>query len=268
MGKKVDCSCGGSNENCVLCGGLGEYTTGTSGNWMGTPNRKKKSKQDVRPDLLPLIDKFGSPKEKADVQTELAVRVDGQEARCPNVHCDFRGSRDEVYRHMQWSHPASQRLSAERSNKSECRDRMQCPLCDEHLYRAEFLIHLRDKHRTTWEAVKQITQSTSARNLSGAESSYKVNCTLCAAAVPLRETNLHLKIQHTTEIEHLRRLGPKKEHKARNPPSKKNPKSKGVVERTQEDILEAHRGMGFVIRESGRYGSHPLHDKHDDESMP
>jgi hypothetical protein len=32
------------------------------------------------------------------------------------------------------------------------------------------------------------------------------------------------------------------------------------------DEWEAHRQMGFVVRENGRYGSHPLHDRFDDES--
>lgn len=268
MGKKVDCSCGGSNENCALCGGLGEYTTGSSGYWMGTPKRKRKFKQDVRPDLLPLIEKSGCSEEKADAQAESAVRVDGQKATCHYQKCGFTGSRDEVYRHVQSNHPPSERASSERTNGSVCRDRMQCPLCDEHLYRAEFLIHLRDKHRTTWAALEQIMQSTSARNLSGAESSYKVKCILCTADVPLRETDFHLKFQHATEIEHLRRLARKEGHKAGNPSHEKCPLSKGVVERTRQDTLEAHRYMGFVARENGRYGSHPLHDKHDDESMP
>ena len=34
------------------------------------------------------------------------------------------------------------------------------------------------------------------------------------------------------------------------------------------DQREAHRQMGFVVRENGRYGSHPLHDRFDDESEP
>lgn len=34
------------------------------------------------------------------------------------------------------------------------------------------------------------------------------------------------------------------------------------------DKREAHRQMGFVVRENGRYGSHPLHDRFDDESEP
>lgn len=266
MGKSVDCSCGGSNENCALCGGLGEYTI-RFGERLRAPKRKQ-PKKDSSPDLLPLIDKLGSPKEKADARIKLSVRVDGQGAICPHSYCDFRGSRDEVYRHMQGSHPNSERPTANRYKELECRKQMQCPLCDATLNRADFFIHLRDKHNTAWETVEQITQRTSVRGLSGAESSYKVQCPLCATAVPLRGINSHLASRHATEIEHLRRLVRKKEHKTGNRSPEKLFKSKSVVQRTQEDTLEAHRGLGFVIREHGRYGSHPLHDKHDDESMP
>jgi hypothetical protein len=35
-----------------------------------------------------------------------------------------------------------------------------------------------------------------------------------------------------------------------------------------EDVREAHRNMGFPARETGRYGSHALHDQYDDEAMP
>jgi hypothetical protein len=39
--------------------------------------------------------------------------------------------------------------------------------------------------------------------------------------------------------------------------------------RTQTiDYMDANRGMGFFARENGRYGSHPLHDRFDDESGP
>lgn len=34
------------------------------------------------------------------------------------------------------------------------------------------------------------------------------------------------------------------------------------------DRMEANRGMGFFARENGRFGSHPLHDRFDDESGP
>ena len=34
------------------------------------------------------------------------------------------------------------------------------------------------------------------------------------------------------------------------------------------DRMDATRGMGFVVRESGRYGSHPIYDSCDDESGP
>jgi hypothetical protein len=261
MGEKVDCSCGGSNENCVLCGGLGEYTI-RFGRLLGAP-KLKKLKRNVRPDLLPLIDKFGDFREKADARIKLAVRVDGQEAKCPHRLCDFRGSRDEVYRHMQWSHP-----NAERSNESVLRDRMECPLCDAKLNRADFTMHLRGKHRTTWEAVEQLAQSTTAWDLSIVQSSRKMECALCSMGVPMKDIEMHYESRHSTNIDHLRALVPSKESKAGNPSPEKSPKSDGVVERTQEDTLEAHRYMGYVVREHGRYGSHPLHDKHDDESMP
>jgi hypothetical protein len=34
------------------------------------------------------------------------------------------------------------------------------------------------------------------------------------------------------------------------------------------DLREAHRHMGFFARDNGRFGSHPLHDRFDDESEP
>jgi hypothetical protein len=34
------------------------------------------------------------------------------------------------------------------------------------------------------------------------------------------------------------------------------------------DRMEPNRGMGFFARENGRFGSHPLHDRFDDESGP
>lgn len=35
-----------------------------------------------------------------------------------------------------------------------------------------------------------------------------------------------------------------------------------------EDLKDATRGMGFFSRENGRIGSHPLHDRFDDEGHP
>jgi hypothetical protein len=34
------------------------------------------------------------------------------------------------------------------------------------------------------------------------------------------------------------------------------------------DPMDANRGMGAFARENGRFGSHALHDRFDDESMP
>ena len=268
MGKKVDCSCGGSNENCVHCGGLGEYTIGSVG---GTKRqRTKKQKQNPSLDLLPLVGKFGDPKQKNDAQIKMAVRLGGgQEVVCPHRQCDFRGSRDELSRHLRSKHSDSERPLDGKDNQPECIEWMRCPLCEAHLHRGGFILHLKLNHKTTWEAVEQFACNASVGSShSVAPPHCSVECTLCGKTIPIEDVELHLDLQHATDTAHLSKLLVTREHKLAVQFNEQQPQFLGVAERNQQDTLEAHRYMGFVIREHGRFGSHPLHDKHDDESIP
>jgi hypothetical protein len=124
-------------------------------------------------------------------------------------------------------------------------------------------------HRTTWDAVEQFACSASGGSShSVAPPHCSVECTLCGKTIPIEDVELHLDLQHATDMAHLSKLTVTREHKLAVQFKGQQTQYLGVAERNQQDTLEAHRYMGFVIRERGRYGSHPLHDKHYDESMP
>jgi hypothetical protein len=96
-----------------------------------------------------------------------------------------------------------------------------------------------------------------------------VPCPICRARI--KPTNL---AKHVKTVHHLADQCIKSQHRQQNRVSQAS-NSEDVESHSAQirampdyDPRDAHRGMGFVIREEGRYGSHALHDRFDDESEP
>jgi hypothetical protein len=288
-GIKMPCPCGGANENCIRCAGLGEYSPHGGGKYfplnahqisLRGKGKKKQKKEEKGPDILPLLAKSGSPREKARAQNKLAARSALQQVSCRI--CEFRGSRDELYRHMESKHSsAAGRPKALNPADIVLIEYMRCPLCEDHIHRTEFEAHLRARHRTDWGTVEQFVQGAQPKNPLARPAVKPIICTFCEQKVPPQDIDLHLDLQHQTNMGILLKLlstgtGAAKNSSVRARAEREKEirdatqrsKSKGVAELSGQDTLEAHRYMGFVVRENGRYGSHPLHDKHDDESKP
>lgn len=263
----MNCSCGGENENCIYCGGLGEYSAKK-----GTIIRRSKAKKSV-PNTLPLVCKLGSPRDKAKAQSQLVARVALPLENCPI--CGFQGTRDQLYKHKRDNHPT--RPDAHFQTPLE---RMRCPFCEAPFMRVDWESHMGKIHNAAWDVLERL-RATDLDGLINLPKMQRVNCPLCDSRPPAQDVYLHLEVQHRIDEKSLRGLiysGAKAEPTSKGltlgkgregrGSSKQDMPTTGVVETTREDTLEAHRQMGFVIRERGRYGSHPLHDRHDDESTP
>jgi hypothetical protein len=260
----MNCSCGGENENCIYCGGLGEYSAKK-----GTTIRRAKAKKDA-PDTLPLVGKLGSLREKAKAQGRLAARVALPLENCPI--CGFQGTRDQLYKHKRDSHLARPEVRIQTPL-----ERMRCPFCEAPLLRVDYEVHLDKIHNAAWDVLERL-RTTDLDGLFNLPKMQRVRCPLCDSSPPAQDVYLHLELQHRITERSLRGLiysGTKADSygkgltrgKRKGSTNQAMPNT-GVVELTSEDTSEAHRQMGFVIREYGRYGSHPLHDRHDDESTP
>ena len=259
----MNCSCGGENEHCIYCGGLGEVKRRKTS--LPTIRARKSKREDTN--LLPLLGKLGAPTERAEAKAESATS-----GRVPSVNCrrcSFVGTRDQLYKHIRDHHPA-----IPDEPMPTLREGMHCPLCEAPVRRAEFELHLRNVHSTDWNALERMIHS-------GLKSLYRPPCSLCECKPSFVDMYLHFDVKHHISESNLRKLlssgvsaNPRRKRsqtgRVENPESLNHRRSAGpvVAELNREDTLEAHRQMGFVIRENGRYGSHPLHDRHDDESIP
>jgi hypothetical protein len=235
------CTCGGENENCIYCAGFGE--------------------KNDRMALVP----YSRPNTAGKKKAMKPVRISEVE-KCPK--CKFMGTKDEINKHSRYEHPKNpdERLLT-------LREEMRCPLCEDKIHRAQFELHLAQNHKTTWRALEALTNA-QIRSLRHLPSTPSYQCPLCDQKPHITQVLIHLDSQHHVSESSLREFvakgaSPNPEgNDARNGRMRPRGHVNESVEVNGEDKLEAHRYMGYVIRESGKYGSHPLHDRHDDESMP
>lgn len=119
-----------------------------------------------------------------------------------------------------------------------------------------------------------------------APSSLYFICPLCQGRVLKTRLNKHLKKAHSRVPRaqlakaqtKLARPNPKSPRQAASKNSASHPEEQGIRATVKfvsdlpswqrHDEMDANRGMGHFARDNGRFGSHALHDRFDDESAP
>lgn len=230
------CSCGGSNENCYKCSGIGFIHGSEEGASVSIPIRRRTAF-----DLSGLLRRFGLRKAQKTAERQAAKLL----IKCDR--CGFRALPNELALHKETAHqkaparPPSSAISVpsqpgggnkpRRPDEKFSSNRQQhvvpssnrsavCPICRSRMKPTNLKKHLRKVHKHL------------------------------AGPVPFSLSRKSKRSQVTQQRD--RRFESSRE---------KNDWQ--IV-----DEREAHRQMGFVARENGRYGSHPLHDRFDDESEP
>jgi hypothetical protein len=239
------CSCAGSNPNCSKCGGLGSYLPRTE---------------------FPMIKRTGRRRQGIASPTSSRRSIGHRAVPAPKV----KSPKDS----------ASQPLS-DTSNRT-----MTCPLCELRLERAEFLSHLESVHRTTWKLAEKSLDDAyhgtafTFQTYANEKRKLRIVCPFCQSPFSQGKIGQHLESAHQIgPIRFVKELPQSKQSKRslRSAPSpmqkvESPPKSADVAHRVSqtgsEDSQDANRYIGFFARENGRYGSHPLHDRYDDESVP
>jgi hypothetical protein len=238
----------GSNENCFRCGGLGTYAPRSG--FSGARIESKKGS-------LPTVSRQ-PPNHSSREPTQ---SKDPSKTKCGR--CIFRGSPEQVKTHFDRFHRREFVMPRRYIT-------VPCPKCNLKIRASRLQRHIRRAHSPVSEVHKKPTESGSRR---------LVLCPECCCKV--LESNL---------LKHLRRVHSvgwaahvaKSDSPYPAPPSRSSaPSSKPSTVRTtrseerfatskrhneKDDLRDAHRLMGFIARESGRFGSHPLHDRFDDES--
>ncbi|MGA3125099.1 MAG: hypothetical protein ABSD13_00165 [Candidatus Korobacteraceae bacterium] len=94
-----------------------------------------------------------------------------------------------------------------------------------------------------------------------------VPCPICKARIKPTKLAKHVKTVHHLVDQRMKLQQHNRAGQATNSEEVES-HSEQIRSVPDYDPRDAHRGVGFVIREEGRYGSHALHDRFDDESEP
>ncbi len=239
------CSCAGSNENCFRCAGLGTYELQPSSFVPRRPRRGAAS----RSRAIPARSKNRSPIQGA---------VDANPMKCPR--CIFRGSAEEMKRH-------SEKFHLDEFWRRAARPTVRCPKCSVTIRASKLNKHLRKVH----------SEGNVARAADAPAAGILVRCPKCPNKV--RSVNLEKHLRRVHDIGWAAYANGAASEKTKAVRGKSTIPKKRLYSSTEgsssatpsnqlerDDLRDAHRTMGFVARESGRFGSHPLHDRFDDES--
>lgn len=280
MEKSKPCTCGGANKKCYRCSGTGViYPT------IQAPPYRVAKRKSRAVDLLPLVRKYGSESDrKAAEARTLAYMI-----TCDR--CRYRGLPEEVRQHKTIAHPEkpeiTTRLDAahvaiwhvreeQKAPHSKAVSREQRTRKSRKLARFYSDQQPRGDEKLRGQAIASglIKPAISKAAPAKAASEDKIKrrsicCPLCRAT--MKRINLEkplARVHHSTgKGQQKPKVGTLEEDHAesyaRFPELLDHFNDLQIV-----DEREAHRQMGFVIKENGRYGSHPLHDRFDDESEP
>lgn len=222
------CTCGGSNENCYRCSGTGIIQRHLEAVPPSNPVRRWKVF-----DLSGLLRRFGTKKAKQAAERSAVSRM----IQCDR--CKFRGLPEAVKSHKLATH-----TSKENPHRTAIIDSVAPP-------------------KRNRNSSAQIATASRSRN-------HFVRCAICRSSVKAINFRKHMSKVHgfTTGPVPSSFIG-RSRRKGREQRVNRTSKAPAAVDDLQIiDQREAHRQMGFVVRENGRYGSHPLHDRFDDESEP
>jgi len=222
------CTCGGSNENCYRCSGTGIIQRRVD--TVPPPNQTRRRKMF---DLSGLLRRFGTKKAKQAAERGAASRM----IQCDR--CKFRGLPEAVKSHKQAAHASK-----------------------ENPRRTAIIDTIAPSKRNRNSRV-QITTASRSRD-------HFLICAICSSSVKATNFRKHMSKVHgfTTGSVPSSFIG-RSRRRGRQQRVNRTSKTPAAVDDLQIiDQREAHRQMGFVVRENGRYGSHPLHDRFDDESEP
>lgn len=295
MEESRPCTCGGSNENCYRCSGTGILHSSPE------PSRYRPLPRKRRPaDVSALIRKFGSPTARKMAEASVLAYM----VRCDR--CGFRGLPEEVQEHKRTAHSEKPTVCSAglidvhkperhtRLDRNALRGKavFRGPASPESpkasrrspagqsgsvtKYRMEAIARglikpanpqqkgpVKSASKAEVDSLKPVAIPIKGRH-------QRVRCSRCHAAMKAESFAKHIaRVHGLGGRQQPKTTGTKRRHGRREKPPMH------VVEPLdpQQDLQiadqrEAHRQMGFVVRENGRYGSHPLHDRFDDESEP
>jgi hypothetical protein len=254
------CTCNGSNENCTHCYGTGTVTRKLLGPLYFSKRPKRRLQQ---PDLSPLLRKYGTEEIKKIAEAALASKMESCD------RCKFRGLPEELREHKRNAHrsptPSTHRVIIDSHpavrrplKKQQTKNTNPGPVSSRAKHRKK------KRHQLHWEgpsndslrrdAIKRGLIKPGAGNDKGRT---KLQPSIGSAP---RGSKMVVVVQPPRG-----RKGDRGHEKG----IERCIESGNQVDKLQFfDTREAHRAMGFFARENGRYRSHPLHDRFDDESEP
>jgi hypothetical protein len=293
------CVCGGSNENCRFCGGLGTISDRLATaliSHVGRPEsefmshgaekpRRKRMGRRTSADLIPCSEGCGALLNRRNVGRHLQ-RIHGvgpavpervenlpQAPSAPTItetkyqlcpKCGVNVRTDRIGKHLTKAHKSAVvRPSIERAHSS-----VQVVLggLAKKMQEAKTSVSgltralISKVYRSPSPAAQQIGSSVQSRSESkNSVYSYEV-CSVCKAKV--RVTRIE---EHMARV-HMRRVG--RSHAAVVRSSKDPLRQSTSVVAPLDKNLDATKLYAHPCREHGRYGSHPSHDGFDDESTP
>jgi hypothetical protein len=296
--KELPCKCGGSNENCATCFGLGTYMPRSGSSFVGVKTHiKPKNSELVKRNVAEVFARLiASPisieprpkKARAGVPTKNAKRIpQSKRPAAPNDtvmcrHCNQRmrkGSLDNHYRRKHADVRGAHPLRAPRKEvgiPNESRNELSISFArqraiDDGLIRPGF--------SSNFPTVGNDLGSTLEN------SSLEISLTIPPSGLTIEEARLQPFVRRVQGMTPILKVGSpssvtnnskqksrRKASKAVEPDTSSRSVERGWFRATasrfeqSQDRREAHLQMGFPARENGRYGSHPLHDRFDDES--
>ena len=251
-----ECTCGGSNENCIHCFGTG-----------------------VRAGRSPSVDRTAEPQ----------VQVGEGLFKCPYCPISFRPNR--LRHHLESVHPAMVglkppplvrevlRLDQRVAGRPHEPEVIHCIRCGAEVpkqyFDAHFAAHTTFGKRAialeraglapVAQRVPNVRTRRSPKKPRTAGRSNLVTCPYCPAQVSTKNVQKHCaRVHGKTWSAHKGGAGtkPKTSKKSPKPTARKRATTAGT-----DQGLDATR-FYYRYRESGRFGSHPSHDDHGDEGTP
>jgi len=278
MSEEQNCTCGGSNENCNRCFGSGSIHVGVPapvpGSRSGGPAKDRSIGLGVPESFV----------RKASPGRAKKRRVRLRPMTC--AFCGFQGSSDQIANHQANAHPnpqASMLKSASLAIQREAQLRKPSRPVEQTVSRSKVESDLRAKAvqagpitpNSGSNRIGDGVRRTASRKVLERAAQFVPGtsiCPDCKTAVKTARLDRH-RLEKCPMLK--QRIGKQAKREGSSSPSQGTDDSgfRNHPGRPYEmleglDRMDANRGMGYIARDNGQFGSSPLYDDFGDESGP
>lgn len=271
------CSCGGTNPGCCHCDGTGMIPLRTA---------TRENHSDIDKQIKAIHDLKKEQQKKAVIKSYVEPRViDKYSSKYYDVECPFclkNFHRSVILKHVATSHknatlPKSNKAkrvlkptgaknkksAAKKNNRFELKDFVTCDICNVKIMTKRIKRHMEKVHSQFQSQSPVAVAVVSKFKLN---TLYKfIVCTKCNRHIPQSEYDAHCILHLTGKTKHL----------------SKSKSDSPIINNENRETKPGRRGLSgaqgvpynldatygsHIIRDVGRFGSHPSHDNFDDES--